>query len=355
MCRIPYVPGKPATTYELRNDCIDAVRGEQAFGEDTNPLPCEWRKGINPDRWRARVPGTFDWSWATAAPEAPPDPAIDAPNSVVGRLVALLAYLDAEAPGGRRSYWSRHYLRSAPGCSPYAPPAAAGAQELVTERVTLIGSSQGAGLAAFMGRFLRLARVITVVNPSDQVFTSAPTGIPDPGEPGPGPYCGRLADWIAGTGPWSAAPRATPPTAYFGLDQRYDYLFACDTTGDLPPGQVPAYPGAWNLLGYEPGSRDHPVDPTVVQLGVEPPAPPGTHQLVSDLTPQTPLPAGWRYWQDAKGRVHRGTCGIHDPSGPGGTSHTCLDKDSDTPIVVDAQGHVTPLFAAVWSYLLTAT
>jgi hypothetical protein len=96
-------------------------------------------------------------------------------ESIVNRLVKLLQYLDRKRPDGG---W-RSYLENA---------------RPNWERIVVTGQSQGAGMAAFIAKRTKVARVILFSSPWDYVETG-----------------GRRE-----LAPWLALPSQTPPGRWFG-------------------------------------------------------------------------------------------------------------------------------------------
>jgi hypothetical protein len=131
-------------------------------------------------------------------------PAIDntSAESIVNRLVKLLAYLDRQDP---QQKWGNYLENGAP----------------TWDRIALAGQSQGAGMAAYIAKEHVLARVILFSSPWDFVQSGGRNRV--------------LAPWIA-------MPGKTPPERWFGgyhareneaalLAQSYPAL-------RIPPGNI---------------------------------------------------------------------------------------------------------------------
>jgi predicted esterase len=106
------------------------------------------------------------------------DPSINntGAESIVNRLVKLLAYLDRQDPHER---WRAYLDNGSPNWS----------------RIALAGQSQGAGMAAYVAKKRAVARAILFSSPWDFVATSGNVETP---------------------APWLATPAETPPERWFG-------------------------------------------------------------------------------------------------------------------------------------------
>lgn len=132
------------------------------------------------------------------------DPSIDntRPEAIVERLYALLRWLAREHPS---EGWSRYFND----------------EGMIWERITLSGQSQGAGMAAFIGKKKLVDRIILFSSPWDFL-------------PGGGPEK-RLAGWLS----W---PSVTPPERWFaGYNQRENtaaLLKRAYATLKIPPDHI---------------------------------------------------------------------------------------------------------------------
>lgn len=189
-------------------------------------------------------------------------------NSIVHLLTALLRYLaDAYPAEG----WSRFLRDGSPRWS----------------SIALSGLSQGAGNAAMIAKHSVVRRVVMLSGVTDAI-------------PGPQP-CEGSSDWLT--------EHRTPVVRYWGLAHDRD----------------PNYPAIcrnWDSIGI---SALGPL----VQVEDSAPAYAGTHQLFTDLLPQTDLLARTHTYADA---------------------HPSTVADMYTPR--NANG--TPKLAMAWDYLLTA-
>lgn len=132
------------------------------------------------------------------------DPSIDntRAESIVERLMALLRWLDREHPGEN---WSRYYDASG----------------IRWDRLALAGQSQGAGMAAFLGKQKVVGRIILFSSPWD--FIKRPNGER------------ILAGWLS----W---PARTPPERWYaGYNRREDtaaLLQRAYATLNIPPDHI---------------------------------------------------------------------------------------------------------------------
>ena len=130
----------------VRPDCAGEVRREIITGADTSPLV-----------------------------------AVTQPNSIVGRLTALLSYMQATYP---LEGWSQYLVGGAPNWS----------------QITVAGHSQGAGHAGYMAKLYVLDRAVMLSGPGDV-----------------GNGAGTPALWIT-------LPNATPAARQYGFIHRADEL-----------------------------------------------------------------------------------------------------------------------------------
>ena len=118
---------------------------------------------------------------------------IPGPDSIMGRSLAFVKWLDRENPQGN---W-RQFL-------------APGGRDLIWEKVILSGISHGSTTAARMAKEVRVDRVVMFSGPRDQFEV------------------------------WQALPSATPPNRYFGFTHVLDEGWKNDH-----------YPRSWQLLGLQ--------------------------------------------------------------------------------------------------------
>ena len=106
------------------------------------------------------------------------DPSFDntSAESIVNRLVKLLAYLDRQDP---QQGWGAYLEGGAPNWS----------------RIALAGQSQGAGMAAYIAKKQVIGRVILFSSPWDFVTSNGN---------------------VRTLAPWIATPSKTPPDRWFG-------------------------------------------------------------------------------------------------------------------------------------------
>ena len=133
-------------TGSTRPDCSGEVRNEILTGQDTSPLV-----------------------------------SVNRVNSVIGRLIDLIAFLDRSFPS---EGWGQYLVSGQPDWS----------------RIAVAGHSQGAGLAGFLGKEVRLLRIGMFSGPND-----------------PGPAAGQSALW-------TARPNITPAGDQFGFTHTADPL-----------------------------------------------------------------------------------------------------------------------------------
>ncbi|MCM0001389.1 MAG: hypothetical protein NBV68_18610 [Erythrobacter sp.] len=129
-----------------RPDCSGEVRNEILTGQDTSPLV-----------------------------------SVNRVNSIIGRLIELIAFLDRSFPS---EGWGQYLVSGQPDWS----------------RIAIAGHSQGAGLAGFLGKEVRLLRIGMFSGPND-----------------PGPAAGQAALW-------TARPNITPAGDQFGFTHTADPL-----------------------------------------------------------------------------------------------------------------------------------
>jgi hypothetical protein len=147
------------------------------------------------------------------------------PNSIENRLAKLLAFLGREHPGDG---WGAYLTGNS----------------VTWTRVAVGGHSQGAGMAAFIGKHHTVARVALWSGPADYV-----------------PATHSLAPWISG-------PSATPPALWYGMIHQDE-------------------PGAQRLLAAY-SALGIPGHPVIVSTDV----PAGVHQFIATLSPQPGVVAG---------------------------------------------------------------
>lgn len=187
-------------TASLISECYFMSRGEVAYGS-----------------------GTRDWQANNNIV------AINDANSILNRLIKLLAYLNATYPGdGWGQYISGNHDSRYQGKTP------------VWSKVILAGHSQGGGFAAYLADEIAVSRVVTLANPRDEVDATT------------------NAKWI------SDSIEVTPQADYFG------FAHADESRFDI-------YQRAWAAIGYS-GSV------TLVD-GVRPPYG-GSHRLATRAPPQ---------------------------------------------------------------------
>lgn len=178
-----------------RPDCSGEVRNEILTGQDTSPLV-----------------------------------SVNRVNSIVGRLIDLIAFLDRSFPN---EGWGQYLVSGQPDWS----------------RIAVAGHSQGAGLAGFLGKEVRLLRIGMFSGPND-----------------PGPSSGQAALW-------TARPNVTPAGDQFGFTHTADPL-------------APIGVSSGNWLGIGLGAFGG-------QVSVDGRSPPfaGSRQLVTSASPN-PNPTG---------------------------------------------------------------
>jgi hypothetical protein len=106
---------------------------------------------------------------------------ITAANSITGRLVSLLTYMQSTYPN---EGWGQYLVNGQPNWS----------------AITMAGHSQGSGHAAYMAKLYTLDRMVMFSGPSD---TGNGTGSP---------------------APWISLPNATPPSRQYGFTHQGDEL-----------------------------------------------------------------------------------------------------------------------------------
>ena len=132
------------------------------------------------------------------------DPSIDntRPEAIVERLYALLRWLDKIYPHER---WSRYFNN----------------EGMIWDRIALSGQSQGAGMAAFIGKKKLVERIILFSSPWDFLPGRSPEKV--------------LAGWLS----W---PSVTPPERWFaGYNQRENtaaLLQRAYATLQIPPNHI---------------------------------------------------------------------------------------------------------------------
>lgn len=154
--------------------------------------------------------------------------AVDAANSIVGRLTAFLSYLNQTAPN---EGWGAFLINGAPDWS----------------RITMAGHSQGAGHAAFMGKLYNLNGVAMFSGPGDLGLGGR-----------------SLARWVS-------FPSVTPTARIYGFIHRDDPL--------VPLALALA---EWRALGLDAYGPSADVDGVTPYTG-------GSHELTTTVAPN---PAG---------------------------------------------------------------
>lgn len=149
---------------------------------------------------------------------------VDRANSIIGRLVALLAHLDQRHPG---EGWGQFLAGGEPDWS----------------KITVAGHSQGGGNAAYLAKFVRLDRAVMFAAPGDGV--------------GPG----TLA-------PWLSLPSMTPAERLYGFMHVEDDL--------VPLARVLS---AWSAMGLGAFGPPASVDGAAAPWG-------GSRQLLTSAQPR---------------------------------------------------------------------
>jgi hypothetical protein len=191
---------------EASDRCFANIRGEIVFGA-----------------------GTPDPTGAVYSSEGA---SVDAANSIVGRMIALLDHLAAED-----GYWNR-YLISDP-TSPYVATHR-GPVRLDHKKLILTGHSQGGGHAAFWAMRAAVERVVMLGSPDDTAHF--------------------------GLAPWIRDSSATPLDRYWGIRHQAEGQFGQNV------------PAAWNALGG--GGVGAGDDTSEVDVGDGSGSPDGSHRLV---------------------------------------------------------------------------